>query len=36
MNLTPLLAMAWYKIVLALGLVGVIVFYILYRRSENQ
>ncbi|GEM_PF-1627700 len=36
MTLTPLLAVAWYHILLAIGLVGVIVFYSLYRRNQNQ
>ena len=36
MDITSMLALGWYHIVLAIGLVGVIVFYILYRKGMNQ
>jgi len=35
MNLTNMLAVAWYHIVLVIGLIGVIVFYVWYRREQG-
>ena len=31
-----MLALAWYHLTFGLGLVGVVVFYIMYRKAENQ
>lgn len=35
MNLINMLAFGWYHIVLIIGLIGVIVFYILYRKGMS-
>ena len=34
MDLMNILAFGWYQIVLLIGLIGVIIFYIFYRRSQ--
>jgi len=34
MDLTSLLAIGWYQLVLLIGLIGVTIFYVIYRRSQ--
>lgn len=34
MGLANILAVAWYHVVLLLGLIGLIVFYVMYRRQQ--
>ena len=36
MVLANLLAVAWYNVLMVLGLVGVVVFYLLYRRNQSR
>jgi len=35
MELCNMLAVGWYKIILLIGLAGVIIFYAMYRRSQS-